>query len=207
MVGSFISESSDLASDSIEASQSSSTVSMVFQIPSTPSAGSLTLPRLYRPRSSAAELVGYSFTKDGVHYTIREKSASKKGASKPSWIWRHGSELESSRRHPGWLCHRCWDKGVISMASAANTTRAIQHLSDTHRISSDGVIEEDSSIQSSTPSVLDLQIQGARSSRRLNQSTVDIFLHILIHWIVIAHIALSCVEQSTFQELIQLLNP
>ena len=60
--------------------------------------------------------------------------------------------------------------------------------------------------RASTLSVLEQQRQGA-SLKRPNQLTITAFLHALIQWIVIAHIALSCVEQQSFQTLIELLNP
>ena len=157
-----------------------------------------------RPLSSSQNLIGHSFNEGSVQYTVRERSAAKRGAGKQSWIWKYGSELSSTHRHPSWLCHSCWDRGIVSVTSAANTTRAIRHLSEYHRISNDREPEIGSS--SSTVSVLDQQRQDA-SLRRPNQLTISAFLYALIQWIVIAHIALSCVEQQAFQSLIELLNP
>ena len=54
-------------------------------------------------------------------------------------------------------------------------------------------------------SVLELQVEGA--GLRPTQRVIDSFLDLLIQWIVLAHIALSCVEQRIFQDLICLLNP
>jgi hypothetical protein len=54
-------------------------------------------------------------------------------------------------------------------------------------------------------SVLQQQLQAAQ--QRPPKLTIDAILRALVQWIVVAHIALSCVEKRQFQELLQLLNP
>jgi hypothetical protein len=60
---------------------------------STLASTSSSLPRrsASRPYSLSSNFFGYSFKQAGYEYTIREKSAIKKGG-KPSYIWKHSSK-------------------------------------------------------------------------------------------------------------------
>ena len=60
-----------------------------------------------RPLSTTESFTGYIFQHKGKRYTIKEKSAIKKGG-KQSFIWYHGSELScSGNTYPSWLCNIC----------------------------------------------------------------------------------------------------
>jgi hypothetical protein len=112
--------------------------------------------------------------------------------------------------HLSWLCNYCWDRNRIYVASALNTTRPRQHLLQKHRVSDkelDRRSQTDQTAQTGSiaKSVLQQQLQAAQ--QRPLKPAVDAILRALIQWIVVAHIALSCVEKEQFQELLQLLNP
>ena len=183
--------------------------------PSTSASTSLSLHRgrYSRPSTVSPQFIGYSFRNDGIPYTIRERTAIRKGG-RPSHIWRHGTELFSSKQcSVSWMCNICWDKGSAVVMSRSNTTRPSRHLLEKHRIQSDGQIEagENSEIAQAaqaapiTKSVLQQHIEGAQ--QRPSQLSVDAVLLALIQWIVLAHIALSCVELQAFRDLLKLLNP
>ena len=55
-----------------------------------PSAGSILGLKRARPLSLSQDLIGHSFNDGGVRYTVRERSAVKRGAGKQSWIWEYG---------------------------------------------------------------------------------------------------------------------
>ena len=166
-----------------------------------------------RPLTTSPGFIGYSFKVDGTQYTIREKSAVRKGG-RPSHIWKYGSELSTPNlRYISWLCHLCWDNKRIMVMSASNTTRANKHLLEKHRIRGGKQTEEAEEEENSdtaqavsvTRSVLQQQIHGAH--QRPRQITIDRVILTLIQWIILAHIALSCVEMKAFQELLRMLNP
>ena len=99
--------------------------------------------------------------------------------------------------------------------SASNTTRPARHLLSKHRIQSvqparllEAEEEEEEDIPQAIPiikSVLQQQLNGAH--QRPAQTTVYSIILALIQWIILAHIALSCVESHAFQDLLKLLNP
>jgi len=95
--------------------------------------------------------------------------------------------------------------------SGANTTRPNKHLLEKHRISSEKRVQiedEESQTTQAAPivrSVLQQQIDG--SEQRPTQLTIDRILLAFVQWIILAHIALSCVELKPFQDLLKLLNP
>lgn len=81
-----------------------------------------------------------------------------------------------------------------------------------HRISDNGeriesAQEEGQIAQTGSIAKSVLQQQHLAAQQRLKQTSIDAILRALIQWIVVAHIALSCVENEAFQELLQLLNP
>jgi hypothetical protein len=95
-----------------------------------------------RPLTTSPGFIGYSFKVDGTQYTIREKSAVRKGG-RPSHIWKYGSELSTPNlRYISWLCHLCWDNKRIIVMLASNTTQANKHLLEKHRIQGGKQAEE-----------------------------------------------------------------
>ena len=98
--------------------------------------------------------------------------------------------------------------------SASNTSRAVKHLQEKHHISAevaDGESHEmrlqtqaQAQVASGVLTVLQQQIVAAQ---RPHQSAVDTVLRLLIQWIILAHIPLSCVEQESFQLLLQAVSP
>ena len=169
--------------------------------------------RSRRPPSTSPLFVRYSFWSENIKYTIQDKSVSKKGGAQPSHIWRWGAELSNNKwQNASWLCKVCWDKDVDTIYSSTNTTRPAKHLLSKHRIQNDSEVKEEASHNcqpqagnSMTKSVL--QKQHTAAAQHPNQLTVDNILRALIQWIVLAHIALNCVELNAFKEFLQLLNP
>jgi hypothetical protein len=95
----------------------------------------------------------------------------------------------------------------MAIYAAKTRTKSVEHMRNAHRINSDGPIKIDDDAQST---VVEQQQQAAISSPRhgvVTQVDVMAFRRALIHWIILAHIALSCVEQEAFRALIGLLNP
>jgi hypothetical protein len=73
-----------------------------------------------------------------------------------------------------------------------------------HHLNADGVIEE------SVPEVIEIQRNNVISpsiSIVVSQVNMDRFRAALLLWIVIAYMALSCVENTYFQSYVKLLNP
>ena len=96
--------------------------------PASTSSSLLLRPSAPRPHSLDPNFFGYSFKQGGYPYTIRERSAAKKGG-KTSYIWEHESEAHSPKMlHLSWLCNHYWDKNRIYVTSVLNTIRLRQHL-------------------------------------------------------------------------------
>lgn len=171
-----------------------------------PSAWSLSSlsARTWMP-STHPEWIGHRFTHNDRRYTVVARAASRSGA--PSWIWQEGSEI----RWPGysescWLCHHCWDKSTVTILAAKQTTKPVQHLRIAHKLNSDGPIVSHTPAQ---PTVLE-QEEAALITPRVGivtQVDLQAFKRALITWLILAHIALSCIEQESFRALIALLNP
>lgn len=163
----------DMELEDTAASESSSTP--------IPTPLSLSFSRRQRPQVAAAHFVGHSFRSGGITYTIRDKSAVKRGG-RSSHIWLHGSEVFAAKnRNLSWLCNICWDKGDTVIKSASNTTRPAKHLLEKHHILSDGSIAE--TIRNSQPtqtasigsSVLQLQIKQLINGQ-INVLSMEFFL-------------------------------
>ena len=205
MADSVISELTDAPSGLFDLPISSSNASAPSY---PPSSTDVPLVHRRRPRSTSESFLGHTFRYLGKEYRIKERSAAKK-RGRQSYIWAHGAELFCKNNgHLSWLCVVYWDQGCTELYSASNTHHSGQHLRKAHYITGYGpaeAAEEEEEANSAKRSVLDQQIQGAQE--KPSQRIVDTFLQLLIQWIVVAHIALSCVEQHCFQDLIQLLNP
>jgi hypothetical protein len=73
------------------------------------------------------------------------------------------------------------------------------HLADEHSLNADGPIEK-------TPARLEFPPEGREFKTLVCQTSVNAFNEVLIRWIILAHLALSCVENLEFRALIKLLN-
>ena len=135
-------------------------------------------------------------------YSAVPKTAQKRGGI--SWIWQYGTELRRQGiKKPDWLCNACWDKRSLIIEGTSTTSRAIDHLEEYHSFDREGNI-----ITPKAVSVLEQQRRGATEIGSLvTHVDLTLFKHLLITWIVIAHLALSLVEVDEFRALIQLLNP
>jgi hypothetical protein len=175
-----------------------------------PASWCLPKPKLL-PKTHEPAMIGYEFKQDGVTRKIQLKTANKR--AKTSWIWRHG--FECRRKGPGphpqkpdWLCGICWDRGKIEVSNTGSTTPAIQHLNEAHDLNADGVIVR------SKPIVNALQNTAGDDTEAepvvyniVTQTEVNKFNQALIAWIVLAHLAMACVENDAFRLLILCLNP
>jgi hypothetical protein len=73
------------------------------------------------------------------------------------------------------------------------------HLAEEHSINADGPIEKAASVLEFTP-------EGREFKSLVSQTSVNVFNNTLIRWIILAHLALSCVENLEFRALVKLLN-
>lgn len=109
-------------------------------------------------------------------------------------------------KNPHWLCHDCWDHRKVILKGTSSTTPAIQHMAEEQYLSEDGPLPKPQAV-----------IQNVLAERAVEQPTVYTNLvsqvsvtamhQDLIVWIILAHVALNCVEDESFRALIQLLNP
>jgi hypothetical protein len=170
---------------------------------------SIALGRRPKPSSDSPNFLGHSFRYEGQRYTIRERSAVKRGG-KASHIWQHASELVSAKhRSTSWLCTICWNKGSVVLFSLSNTSRPRAHLLEKHQIfsSDQQAVENNEAAQTASIaiSVLQQQMQGAH--QRPTQLTVDKTLSSVIEWIIAARSPFSCVELPEFRNMVMVLNP
>jgi hypothetical protein len=158
------------------------------------------------PKSTDPAFIGHIIKHELRKWVIVEKTANKRGGT--SWTWEYGAELREVNKplakKPHWLCKLCWDQKRTVIKGTTSTTPAIDHLAECHKLNSDGPITATES------SVLE-QIVGADGTPRIvshlvTKTKLDTFKEAIIRWIVIAHIALSCVEIEEFRALIKLLN-
>ena len=73
------------------------------------------------------------------------------------------------------------------------------HLADEHSLNADGPIKK-------TPARLEFPPEGREFKTLVYQISVNAFNEVLIRWIILAHLALSCIENLKFRALIKLLN-
>jgi hypothetical protein len=177
----------DIDMDDRSASSTSAPAAAAAALPTSFSVSSSR--RRPRPLTTAPGFIGYSFKLEGHQYTIREKSAVRKGG-RSSHVWRYGSELSAPKlRYLSWLCNQCWDKGSVVVMSASNTTRPARHLLSKHRIQSVQPArlleaeeeEEEEDILQAIPmikSVLQQQLDGAH--QRPAQTTIHSIILALI---------------------------
>jgi hypothetical protein len=154
--------------------------------------------------------IGHTFRFKTAKFQVVEKEATKKNAS---WIWAEGAQVlhlgVPKKKRADWLCLHCWNKGTTWITNASSTTSAIDHLRNTHHLNSDGLIPRED------PGVIVMQREGATQPEMpqsnvfntVTQAQLDRFKAALVLWIVMAHMALSSVENEAFRGLIELLNP
>jgi hypothetical protein len=161
------------------------------------------LPRSRRLDSSDLSKQRSVLKHKGHVYHACPKTAHKRGGY--SFIWEHGTELRRKGiKKPDWLCNLCWDRNVTEIYYTSSTTPAITHLEKCHRIGQHGPIP-----QSETGSVLaQMQTEDSNPTTKIiAQVEMNAFKSTLIKWIIVTHMALSCVEVQAFRDLILLLNP
>jgi hypothetical protein len=96
-----------------------------------------------RPQVSSTRFIGHSFKSGGVKYTVREKSAVRRGGRK-SYIWIYSLELSSLKhRFTSWLYNSCWDKETAVIRSGGNIIRPARHLLEKYNILNTGERIED----------------------------------------------------------------
>lgn len=86
---------------------------------------------------------------------------------------------------------------------------ALDHMVSKHRRNRDGSIKEEEEATAAQPieQLFNTAGEAARITSLVTQTSVDAMHAALITWIVLAHIALTCVEQQSFRDFCRLLNP
>jgi hypothetical protein len=160
------------------------------------------------PLPHSSEAVGHKFEWKGRKYVVVDKHARK---SNESWTVDYGLEARvSGIKGTYWVCQLCWDQTEghnhrFFTNGSTSTNANIVHLRDHHYLGKNGPIEVPPPTvtpNSLLPTVVD-QVWRSVAPR----VDVNRFKTLLIQWIVLAHIALSCVEHDAFRALISMLNP
>lgn len=145
-----------------------------------------------------------------------------------SHIWKYGHALiELPSRNSFWACNICDAKGIVTMYMGSSTGNAGNHLLEAHRIAKprdkrdfidfedDDSISDATNSQSSSPSSsgsYSINTLFDRANKRVKSTLypadlVDEFKRLLIQWVVHFQIALVAVENESFYQLLELLNP
>jgi hypothetical protein len=149
---------------------------------------------------------------DGKQYIKVDHAANIRTNSAVSEIWQHGTELrlanDLSRKF--WRCSHCETTAIFSIQWGTNA--AIRHLRSKHKAKIgkgkdvEGLIESTSSSKSLTIQTA-LGTAGKVVQNLVTSLDINRFRWFLIRWIVCAHIALTCVEDDNFRDLLLLLAP
>jgi hypothetical protein len=116
-------------------------------------------------------------------------------------------------KKPDWLCNLCWDKREIIIHGTTSTTPAIEHLAEYHKINKSGQIPDTGSVLQQVQGQAQAHVQAENTEEKdptiscVFQVDLNAFKAALIRWIIVAHMALSCVEVDAFRDLVRLLNP